>query len=100
MGSHGDIDHKLRKKVVDSLALKAELLSDLGKNRIANEEVLDEWKYGGIRCQLLPDDEHGVLRISIGGHPEFKPSDYCNFRGDQGRCIALLEKVLAAMKSH
>ena len=100
MGSHRDVDHNLRKHVMDSLSLKAELLSDLGKNRIANEKVLDEWTHDGIRCQLLPDDEYGVLRLSIGGHPEIMPSDYCNFRGDKGRCIALLEKVLAAMKSH
>lgn len=98
MGSHADIDHGERKQILDELRLKAELLSELGKNRVTNDKVEEEWMHDGIRVQMLPDDPQGVLRISIGGHPDFERSEYCNFRGDQGKCIALLERCLTAMK--
>ena len=98
MGSHRDSDHG-KARVLQELKLKAELLSDLGKNRVANERVLEEWIFDEIRVQMLPDDEHGVIRISIGGHADLHPSEYCNFRGDQGRCIALLTRCLEAMKA-
>ena len=102
MGSHMDTDHREseRKRVLKQLRLKSELLSELGKNRHNNQRVLEQWTHDRIRVQMLPEDEQGVLRVSIGGHPEIKPSEYCNFRGDQGRCIALLERALKAMKSH
>ena len=100
MGSHQDIDHDFKKKILDELKAKSEVLSDLGKNRVTNDRVVEEWVHARMRVQMLPDDQQGVLRISIGGHPDLHPSDYCNFRGDQGKCIALLETALAAMKSH
>lgn len=100
MGSHIDNDHEERNRIINELKLKSELLCDLGKNRITNDKVILEWKHDGIRVQMLPDDQHGVLRVSIGGHPEMDRSEYCNFRGDQGRCITLLERCLEAMKSN
>ena len=103
MGSHGDMDHgedARRSEVIKELTLKAELMTELGKNRITADRPLEAWQHEGISVQMLADDPQGVLRISIGGHPEFENSEYCNFRGDQGRCISLLERCLAAMKSH
>lgn len=97
MGSHRDTDHAA---ILEDLRRRAEIMKDLGKNRIANEKVVEEWTHDAIRVQMLPNDPNGVLRISIGGHDDLKPSEYCNFRGDQGRCIRLLERCLAAMKAH
>lgn len=101
MGSHADRDHRegQYQSVLESLRAKAEVMTDLGVNRVTNDRVLEEWEHDGVRIQMLPDDPHGVLRISIGGHSDIKPSDYCNFRGDQGRCIVLLEKCLVAIKA-
>jgi hypothetical protein len=100
MGTHFDSDHGKKRDVLQELRLKSELLTELGKNRVTNDRVLEEWQHCGVRVQMLPDDEQGVLRISIGGHPDHKPSEYCNFRGDQGRCISLLQRCLAAMQAH
>lgn len=65
------------------------------------EDVVQQFESGGVQCVQLPDDEQGILRISIGGGdhlPTSRPMNYCNFRGDAGMCIALLEKCLNAMK--
>lgn len=101
MGSHMDRDHggESTADILRHLRAKAEVLGDLGKNRVANGKVIRQWDAGGIRVQELPEDEQGVIRISIGGHPEITPSEYCNFRGDQSKAIDLLERCLAAMKS-
>lgn len=100
MGSHQDVDHGQESRVIEQLRMKAEVPSDLGKNRVTNDRVIEQWHHDKIRVQMLPDDPHGVLRVSIGGHLTIRPSEYCHFRGDQGKCIALLERCLAAMKSH
>jgi hypothetical protein len=100
VGSHVDSDHGERSRILDELRLKSEMLEELGKNRVTNDRVIEEWTKHGMRVQMLPDDPHGVLRISIGGHADIKPSEYCSFRGDQGRCIKLLEKALKLMKGH
>lgn len=99
MGSHADVDHGEKSRILDELRLKAELMSELGKNRVTNDKVQKEWVHDDIRVQLLPDDPQGVLRISIGGHPDFDRSEYCTFRGDQSKCIALLERCLSAIKA-
>ena len=31
------------------------------------EEPLAEWKHKGVSVRHMPDDEQGILRISIGG---------------------------------
>jgi len=96
MGSHQDTDHTA--EILKELKYKAEVMTSLQKNRIAAEKPIRAWSHDKIRVEHLPDDEHGVLRISIGGHPDFTRSEYCNFRGDQSRCIKLLERCLKALK--
>lgn len=100
MATHSDADHGKKSRILEELRLKAELMTEVGQNRMTHDKVIEEWTHDGLRVQMLPDDPQGVLRISAGGHDEIKPSEYCNFRGDQGKCIALLEKCLAAMKAH
>ena len=101
MGSHYDKDHKaIRQSFIDELKLRSEIMTDLGKNRLQNEKVQEQWFHDEIQVQRLPDDRQGILRISIGGGDDLPiRGDYCNFRGDQSKCITLLERVLNAMKS-
>lgn len=99
MGSHQDMDHGERRRIIEELRLKSELMTELGANRTtADGDVLEESEVDGLRVQKKPDDERGVLRISIGGHPAIERSSYCNFRGDRRACIELLERALYAMK--
>ena len=63
------------------------------------EEPLAEWKHAGISVRHMPDDEQGILRISIGGGSTSVPLNYCVFRGGVGSCIDLLEKAVAALKA-
>ena len=101
MGSHRQDDHQLRQEFLKEMSLRAEIMTDLGKNRMTTEgKCLEKWTHDGIRVERLPDDMSGVLRISIGGGEDTPvPGDYCSFRGDQSKCIRLLEAALAAMKS-
>ena len=99
MASHQDVDHNKRSEILKELMYKAEVLSDLGKNRLQQGDVLEEHTIEGMRLRKLKDDEHAVARISIGGHPEIEPSQYCNFRGDKRHCIELLERALFGLKS-
>lgn len=100
MGSHLDNDHGKKADFLKELRLRAEIMSDLAKNDLQEGNVIAEWEHDGIRCQELPADRQGILRISIGGGSDLPVvGDYCNFRGDHSKCIALLERVLTAMKS-
>ncbi len=63
------------------------------------EEPLAEWKHKGVGVRHMPDDEQGILRISIGGGDTPVPLNYCVFRGSVGPCIDLLEKAIAALKA-
>jgi len=75
-------------------------MSDLGKNELQKGRPLRQWKHDGVTVQQRDEDMNGVLRISIGGGPHLPVhGDYCNFRGDQGKCIALLKRALAAMQA-
>jgi len=47
----------------------------------------------------MPDDEHGILRISVGGGDSTPVQlNYCTVRGGVGRCINLLEQAIAALR--
>ena len=65
-----------------------------------NEEAICEWKAkNGMHCRKMPDDEHGVLRISIGGGEHLPVTlNYCVIRGKTSQCIDLLEKALKALR--
>lgn len=68
MGSHADRGHQERQEFLKELTLRAELMTDLSRNTIQNEEDIPV---------------HG---------------DYCNIRGDVGSCIKLLERAIVALK--
>ena len=102
MGSHQDLDHidEQRREFLKDLGRRAEIMTDLGKNELQHGKAIRQWKHEGVTVQQLDEDMNGVLRISIGGGSHLPvPGDYCNYRGDQSRCIRLLERALEAMKA-
>ncbi|KKN80794.1 hypothetical protein LCGC14_0326000 [marine sediment metagenome] len=100
MQTHEDRD--ARRDWLRSLAAKAEQMCVAGESKITagkeGEPVLGEWKTNGIDVRHLPPDEHGILRISIGGGETPVPLNYCVFRGDHSACVDLLRKALAALE--
>lgn len=102
MNTHMDNEHAPQ-RWLDSLKQKAEATRAEGRARITGgedgEPILNEWKSKGVSVRQLPSDEHGILRISIGGGDTPIPLDYLVFRGDYGACVDLLRKALKAMES-
>lgn len=101
MQTHYDDD--ARREFMDLLRKKAKEYEERGLSRITagrpGEEELASWKANGVSVRHLPDDEHGVLRISIGGGDTPVPLNYLVFRGEHGACVNLLRKALAALES-
>lgn len=103
MQTHDNSNHGLREEFLNALRGKADKMGDKGTNSITagelNEEPICKWKgSNGVHCRKMPDDEHGVLRISIGGGEHLPVTlNYCVIRGGTGQCIALLEKALKAL---
>lgn len=62
-----------------------------------DEQTLAEWNFRGIGVRQLPDDEQGILRISIGGDVNVN-INYCVFRGNRQACINLLRDALVALQ--
>lgn len=93
---------KKRTSFLSALSAKADQLVALQKSQItsgAGEVVLAEWQSNNIAVTQLPADEHGVLRISIGGGNETPVIlNYLRFRGDHGQCVDLLRRALKALE--
>ncbi len=102
MQTHEDRD-SYRQAWLRSLEQKAARMTAAGKSQITAgkpmEEALAEWKANGVGVTQLPPDEHGILRISIGGGDTPARVNYCVFRGGHGRCVDLLRKALKAMEA-
>ena len=64
------------------------------------EEIVDEWRHGRLTVTHRPDDEQGILRISIGGGAQLAKydGDYCVFRGNRTACAYLLEQAAKALR--
>jgi hypothetical protein len=78
-------------------------MMERGESRITNpeegEKALAEWEAQGVYVRQLPDDQQGILRISIGGgKTPAGDMAYCVFRGNRHECIALLRKALRALE--
>lgn len=106
--SHNDSDfeakpHPFRDQWMRQLEQKSAMLQSLGGPRITggtdNEQQLAHWKSHDVDVVQLPADEHGVLRISIGGGNTPVPLNYLRFRGPHGACVDLLRKALAALEA-
>ena len=102
MGSHQDRDHRLEEeqaRFIEELKIRGDVMAELGKNRLAQGKPIRKAEIDGIRFAEQEEESTGVIRISIGGGPDTPVrGDYCTFRGDQGKCIALLESVIAGLK--
>ena len=104
MQTHGDDNHSLRGQFLQALREKADRMGAKGTSSITagelNEEPICEWQgSNGVHCRKMPDDEHGVLRISVGGGEHLPVTlNYCVIRGGTGQCIELLERALKALR--
>src|SRR3990167_4441942 len=101
MQTHQDSD--FRDRWLDSLRNKADQMQADGKSNITGgedgEQALAAWKSHGVHVKHLPDDEHGILRISVGGGTETPILlNYLVFRGNYEACVSLLEQALRALK--
>ncbi|MGH7501301.1 MAG: hypothetical protein ACREL7_06020 [Longimicrobiales bacterium] len=102
MQTHRDDDAQ---KWLDSLRSKAERMMAAGESEITagrereGETPLSEYVRDGVHVRQLPDDEHGILRISIGAAPyQVGETSYLVFRGDRGRCQSLVRRALKALE--
>lgn len=102
MQSHADELHE--RSFMERLRERADTMTANHQSQITagkeGEESLAEWKAKGVFCRHMPDDEQGILRISVGGCGEGAPIEmnYCTIRGGVGACIQLLEKAIRALK--
>jgi hypothetical protein len=95
--------HPFKKEWLRSLEQKAAMIQAAGGSRITGgvdgEKPVAEWQSHDVDVKQLPPDEHGVLRISIGGGNTPVPLNYLRFRGPHGACVDLLRKALQALES-
>ena len=103
MQTHDNESH-LRSKFIEELTKRAEVGRTSGNASITagaeGEPELAKWKASnGMQVIHRPDDPQGILRVSIGGGGDTPvPLDYCTIRGGVGKCIALLESAIVALK--
>lgn len=88
---------------LDSLRAKAAKMVDAGESQMTagkpGEEPLAEYRRAGVTVRQLPEDEYGILRLSIGAHPDaWLDTAYLVFRGDRGKCQSLLRRALRALE--
>jgi len=104
MQTHDDESHSLRGEFLKRLRERADAAQKAAASTIttgaAGEKSLADWKSNDIHCRLMPNDEQGILRISIGGGENMPVRmNYCTIRGEVGECIALLEKAIVALRN-
>ena len=102
MQTHEDIQHtndfmqRLRDRAAKAQDDKTSQITT-GK---PGEQELGSWKASnGLHVKHMPDDEQGILRISVGGGDKLPVTmNYLTIRGRVGDCIALLEKAIVALR--
>ena len=105
MQTHEDFSHQNASSLLEQLRKKADRMVSNGESEITagkeGEIALAEWSHRDFHVTHMPDDEHGVLRISIGGLPEGNARfNYLVFRGKLGDCESLLRKALTAISKY
>lgn len=104
MQSHDDAEHlnAERREFMDKLRQRAFKMTAEGKSEITGgkvgEQPLDGWKSNKFHVQQMPDDEQGILRISIGGGITIEQLNYLVFRGDRLACLNLLRTAVKALE--
>jgi len=104
MQTHDDDQHPKPGLFLAHLQARAELSKSLGRAEITagapEEEPLETWKDGTFHVRQLPNDQQGILRISIGGGDHLPVQlNYAVFRGDHEACVTLLERALEALRA-
>jgi hypothetical protein len=88
---------------LESLQGKADDMQREGLSQITagkpDEPTLAEWQAHGVGVRQLPADEHGILRISVGGGDTPVNVNYCAFRGNLGECVSLLHQAIRALET-
>jgi len=98
MLTHQDSDSEVG-EWLRSLQTKAETTKAIHGSQITTgDPPIEEWETKDFTVQQLPDDEHGILRISIGGGDTPLPINYLVFRGDHSKCVDLLRKALKSLE--
>lgn len=104
MQSHNDAEHQeaFRREFMDKLKMRAFKMAAEGKSEITagkvGEEPMDGWEANGVSVRQLPDDEQGILRISVGGGVNIEKLNYLVFRGDRLACLNLLRTAVKALE--
>ena len=105
MQTSDDRDHldDLRaREFMSNLQRRAHQMVSSGKSQITagkpGEVIIEEWQSHGVHVRHLPDDEQGILRISVGGGETPVPLNYLVFRGAHGKCVQLLRNALLALE--
>ncbi len=104
MDTHRDDDMSLEaKKFFGTLETRAESMKRDRLSEITggkeDEPVLDEWDVGDLHVVHRPDDEQGILRVSVGGGSQILKLDYCVFRGNRTACAYMLEQAAKALRA-
>jgi len=62
------------------------------------EKPLGSGDHRGMHVRHMPDDPHGIIRISCGGGDHLPiRCDYLTVRGDLGACMIQLQKAIQAL---
>lgn len=107
MQTHEDYQHHQDRQISEFMKRLRERADEGAANRTSEittgkpgEVPQAIWKSHGVHCVHLPDDEQGIVRISIGGGNDTPVKlNYCNFRGSVGQCIALMERAIKALRA-
>lgn len=102
MDSHLDSDSR-RSAFLEQLRSKADTIHSQGRSNITGgvdgEPVISRWESCGIGVMQRPNDDQGILRLSIGGGDNLPVNvNYCVFRGERQACIDLLKRALTALE--
>ena len=103
MQTHDDGQHNIRSEFMERLRARAHESQTIGASTITSGSIgevpLAKWKHRGIHVTHMPDDEQGILRISVGGGNNTPVVlNYCTIRGSVGECIELLERTIKALR--
>lgn len=95
MQTHDDFDYaRLQERAEQMVREKASQIT-AGK---PGEIVLRSYEAtNGVDVTQLPEDEQDIYRISVGGH-DSENIAYCVYRGDPGKCAALLDNAAKAIR--
>ena len=102
MQTHDDSDFLERAKFLSRLQDRAHSMVNSKASQITagkpGEAVFMEWQRDHVHVRQLPDDEQGILRISIGGGETPVPCNYLVFRGKHNKCVDLLRQALRVLE--